>query len=201
MAIEASDRTLGLINIWQVLRKLLWEVELLKAIPTKLVVGIKPIDVLHVQDAGLYAAINAASTSLALVDWLYHTIREDHQLMSNARATLRNIQLSSEKAFLLSMRELYKPINACHQICNSNKHFHLHKPDRNFKVMVAEIIMEHPDGSTNISTVPHIMQNGEGTDGSMLISDMLVNLGVWWEDVLVKIGVPGRDQFLTRSEL
>jgi hypothetical protein len=80
MTVNASDRTLGLINIWQVLRKLCWELWLIKSMPDKLHTGVKPTDVLHVQDAGLYATVNAASTALALVDWLYHTVREDQAL-------------------------------------------------------------------------------------------------------------------------
>ncbi|WP_127172248.1 hypothetical protein [Xanthomonas euvesicatoria] len=77
MSINASDRTLGLLNTWQVLRKLNWEVELMKAMPDKVRLGVAPESAMHVTDAKLYAAINAASTSIALVDWLYHSAQED----------------------------------------------------------------------------------------------------------------------------
>lgn len=199
MTVNASDRTLGQICIWQVLRKLSWEIELLKAIPKKLRVGVKPIDVLHVQDASLYAAVNAASTSLALVDWLYHTIREDPTLISRAREILGSIDLESDKSFLSSIRRQNKAINACHQICNSNKHFHLRSPDRLFKVMVGEIVMEHPDGTRDISVITQIMQNGDTPGGNTSVFDLLAGLATWWEGVLIKIQIPGRDQFFTRS--
>lgn len=112
MTVNASDRTLGLINIWQVLRKLCWELWLIKSTPDKLNSGVKPIDVLHVQDAGLYATINAASTALALVDWLYHTIREDQILEGRLKDLVGYVDTSSDKSFLKFFRERY-PFYQC----------------------------------------------------------------------------------------
>lgn len=114
MTINSSDRTLGLINIWQVLRKLCWELSLIKSIPEKLNSGVKPKDVLHVQDAGLYARINAASTALALVDWLYHTIRENQTLERKLKDLVGDVDTSSinhfssfsERNTLLSMHAI-----------------------------------------------------------------------------------------------
>src|SRR5690606_19961702 len=94
MTVKSSHRTLGLINRWQVLRKLCWELWLIKSIPDKLNSGVKPKDVLHVQDAGLYATINAASTALALVDWLYHTIREDQILERRLKDLVGDVDTS-----------------------------------------------------------------------------------------------------------
>lgn len=199
MTFNASDRTLGLVSIWQVLRKMCWEIELLKAIPEKLRVGTLPIDVLHVQDATLYATINAASTGLALVDWLYHTIREDPVLVSRAKDSLGEFNLKSETSFLAHTRKLNKSINACHQICNANKHFHLRKLDKDFKVLVGDIVMEHPDGSTDISHITHIVQNGNTPDGNTSVLELLVDLAAWWEDVLNKLQIPGRDPFFQRG--
>ena len=199
MNINASDRTLGLINIWQVLRKLFWEIELIKATPDSLRVGVKPVDVLHVQDARLYATINAASTSLALVDWLYHTIKEDQLLTQRVIDTIGNVDMSSDKAFLYFFREKNSSINACHQICNANKHFHLKKPDKNFKVMVGEMVMERLDGTTDISVITHIIRNGDTPDTATSVFDMLVSLVAWWEDLLTRIQVPEREQFFPQG--
>ena len=114
---NASDRTLGLVNIWQVLRKLRWEVELLKAIPAQVRLNAPPVDVLHVSDAKIYAAVNAFSTSLALVDWLYHCVRTDPRLADSCGVVLAGCDLKTDKAFLESIRRANRYINACHQVC------------------------------------------------------------------------------------
>jgi len=198
MSINASDRTLGLINIWQVLRKLFWEIELIKTIPDSLRVGIRPVDVLHVQDARLYATINAASTSLALVDWLYHTIRENELLTKNVKAALGGVDTSTDKAFLSRFRKNIS-INACHQICNANKHFHLKNPDKNFKVLVGEIVSERSDGTTDISVITQIMRNGDDPAAATSVLTMLEGLATWWEALLTQIPIPGREQFFPQS--
>lgn len=190
MAFDASDRTLGLINIRQVLRKFYWELWLIKSMPDSLNTGVKPKDVLHVQDAGLYATVNAASTALALVDWLYHTVRQDKHLEDKLKTVVGDVNMINEKTFLKFFREKNLSINACHQICNANKHFYLRQPDPNFKVMVFESIMELPDGTTNISTKTHIMRNGGDPSTCMPTCEMLNDLAGWWESLLNDIGVP-----------
>jgi hypothetical protein len=195
MTVNSSDRTLGLINIWQVLRKLCWELWLIKSIPDKLNSGVKPKDVLHVQDAGLYATINAASTALALVDWLYHTIREDQILERRLKDLVGDVDTSSDKSFLKFFRERYPSINACHQICNANKHFYLRKPDPKFKVMVFELATERPGGTTDISSNANIMWNGDSPDTVMSTYEMLNSLADWWKSLLSDIGISEREQF------
>ena len=195
MTIDASDRTLGLISIWQVLRKLCWELWLIKSTPEKLRVGVKPKDVLHVQDAGLYATVNAASTALALVDWLYHTVREDQALEKKLKEVVGDVDTTSDKAFLAFFREKNPAINACHQICNANKHFYLRKPDPKFKARVFEFVMEKSDGTTDINSSAHIMRNGDSPDNVMSAYEMLNSLADWWESLLGTIGVVGREQF------
>lgn len=190
---DASDRTLGLINIWQVLRKLCWEVELLRAIPEQIPLGARPRDILHVQDTRLYAAINAASTNIALVDWLYHSIRDDRDLIERAEVVLAGIQIDSDTNFMRSLREISKIVNACHQICSANKHFHLRRPQQDFKIMVGEIVLEQSDGTAQLATVAHVVQNGAGQDGRGSVDAMLADSAIWWEDVLSRIGFPGRD--------
>ena len=195
MTVNASDRTLGLISIWQVLRKLFWEIELIKATPNSLRVGVKPIDVLHVQDARLYATVNAASTSLALVDWLYHTLREDQALAARFKEYFGEADLRSDRKLLEFLRKANPSINACHQICNANKHFYLRSPDREFKATVFEFVMERSDGTVDISVSPHIMRNGGECSTVLPVFDMLETLANWWETLLTHIQVPGRDQF------
>lgn len=199
MKIDASDRTLGLINIWQVLRKLLWEIEVIKATPSSIKAEVPPVDVLHVRDARLYATINAASTSLSLVDWLFHTVRQDAVLTQRAKDSLGNVDLSSDKKFRESLRQINSSINACHQICNANKHFHLGAADKNFKVMVGEIVYERPDGTTDISVITQIMQNGSDPSSNISVFDMLTSMATWWETLLEEIRVSGRDQFLPKG--
>ncbi|MCF7223791.1 hypothetical protein [Marilutibacter chinensis] len=197
MTVNASNRTLGLINIWQVLRKLCWELWLIKSVPDKLRMGVKPKDVLHVQDAGLYATVNAASTALALVDWLYHTVREDQTLERRLKDVVGEIDTSSDKAFLAFFRQANPSINACHQICNANKHFYLYQRslDPKFKARVFEFVMERPDGTTELGTSAQIIRNGDGPGTVMPTYEMLNNLADWWESLLSDIGVSGREQF------
>lgn len=199
MTVNASDRTLGLINIWQVLRKFYWELWLIKSIPSKLEVGGKPKDVLHVQDAGLYTTINAASTALALVDWLYHTVREDQTLRSKLVGVVGDVDVTSDKAFLKFFRKQHPSINACHQICNANKHYYLRTLDPSFKTMVFEFVMERPDGTTEISSSAQIMRNGDDPGAVMSVYEALSSLADWWEALLNEIGVSGREEFFQWS--
>lgn len=195
MTINASDRTLGLISIWQVLRKLCWEIQLIKEIPASLHTGTQPTDALQVQDAKLYAKINAASTALALVDWLYHSLREDPKLEQNTKDLMSGIDMQSDKSFLKFLRQENLSINACHQICNANKHFYLRKPDNQFKVTVFEFVTNRPDGTFEIGVSPYIMRNGDDPAAAMSVLAMLEDLSVWWTETLTKIGIPGREQF------
>lgn len=199
MYVDASDRTLGLISIWQVLRKLFWEIELIKATPDTLRVGTKPVDVLQVQDARLYATINAASTALALVDWLYHTVRVDQGLVKNLHEAIGGFAMDSEKELLAHLRNTNSSINACHQICNANKHFHLRSPDKGFKVMVGEIVMAHADGATDVSQITHIMQNRGDPRAATSVLDMLEDVARWWDSLLTRVQVSGRDQFFPQA--
>ncbi|MGH8444908.1 MAG: hypothetical protein ACREVL_06550 [Solimonas sp.] len=195
MSHNASDRTLGLISIWQVLRKLYWEIDLLRAIPEKIRLGVPPVDVLHVQDAKIYAAVNACSAGLALVDWLYHTVREDLSLKKKVSEVLSGVDLTSDKAFLKSLRTLNKSINACHQICNAYKHFYLHAPDQQFKVMTGEIFTRHVTGEVDIAVVFHVMNNGSNIEDRGSLEVLLKDLADWWERSLEKIGIPDRGMF------
>lgn len=201
MGINASDRTLGLISIWQVLRKFYWELCLIKVTPDELRVGDKPKDVLHVQDAGLYASINAASTALALVDWLYHTVLEDQTLCAKLKDVVGDVDMKSDKSFLAFFRERNPSINACHQICNANKHFYLRKPDPDFKAMVFEFVIESSDGTTKISSRPQIMRNGDDPGAVMSAYEMLNSLADWWEWLLSEIEVLGREEFFPEPAL
>ncbi|GAB2731449.1 hypothetical protein [Comamonas sediminis] len=199
MSINASDRTLGLISIWQVLRKLNWEIELIKAIPEKITVGATPASVLHCQDAHLYATINAASTSLAMVDWLYHTVSGSSVLTSNIQRVLQGVNLKNNKAFLLYLRNAFSVINACHQICNANKHFHLNTPDDQFKVMVGEIIFKNDDGTEDLTVITQIIQNRNDPDASTSVPEMLEKAAIWWEQLLTDVDLPGREDFFPAS--
>jgi hypothetical protein len=192
---NAADRTLGLVNIWQVLRKLLWEVELLKAIPSQIRLNAAPTDVLHVKDAKIYASINAFSTNLALVDWLYHSVRTDSRLFDNCRACLPDCDLTSDKAFLKSIRRTSRQINACHQVCNANKHYFLREPQDGFNVLITELLLTDVSGDTDVAVVLHITHDDRGSLEEYSVEAMLVGLVAWWQETLAAIDVPGRDQF------
>jgi hypothetical protein len=192
---NAADRTLGLVNIWQVLRKLLWEVELLKSIPDQVRVNAAPADVLHVKDAKIYAAINAFSTSLALVDWLYHSVQSDSRLTDNCRARFPHSDLTSDKAFLESIRKASRPVNACHQVCNANKHYFLRKPQDGFNALVVELLLVKESGESDVSVALHITHDDRGELEEYSVEAMLAGLVEWWQATLEAIDVPGRDQF------
>jgi hypothetical protein len=192
--INATDRTLGLVNIWQVLRKLFWEVELLKAIPTQVRIGLPPIDVLHVTDARIYAAVNACSTSLSLVDWLFHRVNGDQQLADACRRAFPGVLLDDDKAFLKSLRDISRPLNVCHQVCNASKHHSLRTPEVGFKTMVADVLYTDPDG-TQLSTAMHVTHDRRGPLDEYSIDEILSSLVEWWQEKLSAIGIPGGDLF------
>lgn len=199
MHVDVTDRSLGLISAWQVLRKLFWEIELIKATPDVVLLGAQPADVLHVQDARLYASINAAMTSLSLVDWLFHSIRKDVAMSQRARGILCGLNFESDKEFLRGLRETVPSINACHQIANACKHSHLRTPDKSFKVMTFELICNRADGGTDIGVGAHIMRNGGDPDAAMPVLEMLEGAAVWWETLLEEIQLPDRELFLPHS--
>lgn len=193
MAINASDRTLGIVSIWQVLRKLQWELWLIKEIPDRITAGVKPTTPLHIKDARLYAEINAASTSLALVDWLYHTAQAETELERRLKHAIGEFDTSSEKKLLEYLRNANPDINACHQICNANKHFYLRRPDKEFKVMAFDLVIESPDGAIEMSSSSHIMHNRGNP--SISTYEMLKSVAGWWESLLVEIKVSDREIF------
>jgi hypothetical protein len=106
-----------------------------------------------------------------------------------------DVDTSSDKSFLAFFREKNPSINACHQICNANKHFYLRRPDPKFKARVFEFVMERPDGTTEISSSAQIMRNGDGPGTAMSTYEMLNGLADWWESLLSDVGVSGREQF------
>lgn len=201
MNFDATDRTLGLVSIWQVLRKLHWEIMLIKSIPESLTVGEQAKDVLHIQDAYLYAIVNAASTSLALVDWLFHTTQNSKEISTKAAELFGEAPLKSDKDLLLFLRESNHAINACHQICNSNKHYYL-KPksiDRSFKVLVGDIVIDHPDGTTSIKNIAHVIRNRDNPNATGPVITILDNLAAWWLDLLQQLQIPEQQQFFHRG--
>lgn len=197
---NASDRTLGLVNIWQVLRKLLWEVELLKAIPSMVRLNAPPVDVLHVSDAKIYAAVNAFSTGLALVDWLYHCVQADPTLADSCGVVLAGCDLTTDKAFLKSIRRANRHINACHQVCNANKHYFLREPQQDFRVMVGQLHMTNGAGETDVAVVLQITHDDRGSVEEYSVETMLTSLVAWWQATLSAIGVPGKGQFFPDAE-
>ncbi|MGE8499855.1 MAG: hypothetical protein ACN6O6_20320 [Pseudomonas sp.] len=133
------------------------------------------------------------------MDWLYHTIREDQILERKLKDLVGDVDTSSDKSFLKFFREKNSSINACHQICNANKHFYLKNPDPTFKVMVFESVTEWPDGTTDISSNAHIMWNGDSPDTVMSTYEMLNSLADWWKTLLSDIGISAREQFFPQS--
>ncbi|MBW3517497.1 hypothetical protein KO537_22680 [Shewanella sp. NKUCC01_JLK] len=121
----ATDRTLGLVNIWQLLRKLYWEMEILAAVPEKYFPQEKS-SIFNFKDAKSYAAINVASTNLSLIDWLFHRLDNDELLKQAFKNIHPLVTLDGMKRFSESLRNEKLELQVCHQICNSNKHYKLH---------------------------------------------------------------------------
>lgn len=121
----ATDRTLGLVNIWQLLRKLYWEMEILAAVPETYFPHEKS-SLFNFKDVKSYAAINVASTNLSLIDWLFHRLDNDKLLKQNFINTHPLVALDSMKRFSESLRSEKIELQVCHQICNSIKHYKLH---------------------------------------------------------------------------
>ncbi len=120
----ATDRTLGLVDIWQLLRKLYWEMEILAAVPAKYLPQEKS-SIFNFKDAKSYAAINVASTNLSLIDWLFHRLDNDELLKQVFINIHPLVALDNIRKFRESLRNEKLELQVCHQICNSNKHFKL----------------------------------------------------------------------------
>lgn len=65
--------------------------------------------------------------------------------------------------------------------------------------MAGEIVMEHANGTTDLSQITHIMQNGNDPSAATSVLDMLEGVAGWWESLLTQVQVPGRDQFFPRA--
>jgi len=195
MNINASDRTLGLLNIWQVVRKLDWEVELMKSIPGTILLGAAPENAMQFKDAQLYAAINAASTSVALVDWLYHLAQENSDVNSRVLHKLKLEEISTIKSFRRMLREKHEPLNICHQICNSNKHLHLSDYDSGLKILIGDIIFERPDGTEELSVIAQVLWSNGTSYPSGSVFNLLDNLRHWWKSLITEINAPEREIF------
>lgn len=187
----ASYQTLGIENIWHLLRKLIWEVKLLQSIPDRIKVGVTTANPLQFQDARLYAQINAVLTVLSLVDWLFHTILTEEIPEERVKNVLGDIELANVGAFRGSMRRQNKLLNACHQIGNANKHLYMftQATDENFKARPFDIVMHNEDGTIDLATVAHVMSDGIGS-----VDEMLDQLAHWWYDTLDALQVAGKDQ-------
>lgn len=193
--IDSRRNTLGLVNIWQVLRKLWWEVLIFRNIPDRLKTTEIGSDLFHLPDARLYAASNLALTCLNLVDWLYYAVESDPELTARTMETLGDLDMTNGHAFMRSLRERHASINLCHQIANATKHSHLHKPDPNFAIRTGDLVFLGSEGQREIVHVSIIEQNGpERKDGGSVF-DALLNLSDWWEERLTEIGIPERDLF------
>jgi hypothetical protein len=113
---------------------------------------------------------------------------------------LPNCDLSSNEEFSKSLRKISRRLNASHQVCNSNKHFFLRKPQSGFHTMVADIVSTDMSGAEEVSVIMHITHDDQGSLEECSVDEILRGLVVWWQSTLEAINVPGRDQFFPDAE-
>lgn len=184
---DARDRTLGMRSLWDLLRKLNWELHLVDAVPDKVKVGQEPRSPLEFRDAALYGLINASLTSLAMLDWL--AILADDPIYRNRLNSLYpELAGLSAKALTKRMRELVPMLQICHQIANAFKHRDLNTYDISVKIHPIELVSEHSDGSTWIAQGGLIMSGFPGGGGRL--DEALCNHCDWWLNLLKDLQLP-----------
>lgn len=193
--IDSSDITLGLINIWQVLRKLWWEILVLESIPETVSNRTVGSSVLHMQDSKLYAAINAACTCSALFDWLFHSVRSDPALLKSARSVLPRASFKSARSLSNSLRRDHMDMQVCHQICLANKHYYLDWRAPDIKITIGQTVIHGTDDEVAISVLPIVTYGPTGSHTTEPAPKLLRRVADWWEETLTAIGLPDREQF------
>ncbi|WP_251358660.1 hypothetical protein [Kangiella sp. TOML190] len=195
MEINANDRTLGLVNIWQVLRKLKWELSLIDIIPDYTQIENMDKQVIATKDAICYAQINAASTCISLVDWLYHVVKNDENKKDLICSKYPTLNVSSDKELMVSLRTLNKDINSCHQICNANKHSHLRNLDKEFYVRTFDMIILNSNNENESISTRSIIEDQSEKNNSIDVKDMLKRVYSWWEMLLNDLNIDGKEVF------
>ena len=99
--------------------KLHWEIGQLRAsLETK-----QPVALMHVP---AYHAFNCAVTCWHLTDWTWEFVDEEiKRLISDQFGT----PLNTLEQFQQVLRDKYRPLRVCWQLCNGSKHFRLKKDD------------------------------------------------------------------------
>ncbi|PXF64227.1 hypothetical protein [Kangiella spongicola] len=200
MPFNATDRTLGQKSIWQVYRKLCWEAELFNEVPDYITTSIEYQSSLYAHDSKIYCSINCASTSLSLVDWLFHTLSECEESKNIALKSFTDSNLSNDKDFLFDLRKKYPVINLSHQICNANKHYYLRKNsiDENVRVMVGDIIELNEDGSQNIRPAINVSQTSNSVvQYNCPINEFILDLVNFWGVTLDSLKIPDKNIFFS----
>lgn len=184
---DARDRTLGIQSLWDLARKLSWELHLVDAIPDRVRVGQAPASPLEFRDAALYGLVNAALTSLAMLDWL--AILTDDPVygrrLEAAYPTLMGLKRKRRKE---RMRELVPMLQVCHQIGNAFKHRELATYDFAVKVHPVELVFEDSDGSEWITYGGMVLAGIPGND--CRLDQALCDHCDWWCGLLRDLQLP-----------
>lgn len=199
---KATDRTLGLVDIWQVLRKLYWEMELLSAFPISFLPQERS-GIFNFKDAKSYAEINIAATNLSLIDWLYHRLMDDEKLALAFKKSHPNVPLIKLNAFSNALRNEILELKICHQICNANKHFKL---TDGFDITVCgksvdfvrldddeKTILEIRSQHNFFITLPCSLGGMKNVRISSI--DAFKTLISWWTSLLKQLEIPKQDIF------
>lgn len=203
----ATDRTLGLVDIWQLLRKLYWEMEILAAVPAKYLPQEKS-SIFNFKDAKSYAAINVAATNLSLIDWLFHRLDNDEILKQAFIKTHPLVALGSLKNFSESLRSEKDELQVCHQICNSNKHYKLQRGlDISITGKTIDYVRVDNGDETKVLEIQTVHDffickpcSLSGSENKRLSSnEVFAELLTWWTCLLKAISVP--DQTIYFPEL
>lgn len=203
----ATDRTLGLVDIWQLLRKLYWEMEILAAVPAEYLPQEKS-SIINFTDAKSYAAINVAATNLSLVDWLFHRLDNEEMLKQAFVKIHPLVALDNIKKFSESLRSEKDELQICHQICNSNKHYKLQRGlDISITGKTIELVRVDYGDETKVLEIQTMHDffickpcSLRGSENKRLSSNEVFSETLkWWTCLLKAISVP--DQTIYFPEL
>ncbi|WP_019676563.1 hypothetical protein [Arsukibacterium perlucidum] len=203
----ATDRTFGLVDIWQLLRKLYWEMEILASVQKSYLPQEKN-SIFNFKDVKSYASINVASTNVSLIEWLFYRLDSDDNLKQAFISFYPLVDLNNPAKFSNSLRSFKVELQICHQVCNANKHFKLQKGfDNNVSAMTFDIVkVDYEDEKKvleihtvhDFSFVRHCSMRGYENQ-TLFPKDIFIELLKWWTSLLKSISIP--DQTIYFPEL
>jgi hypothetical protein len=189
-SIDARHMALGLSGAWGVFRKLEWEVNAFKEASRTL----KERNELVVRDiyVPMYLAINAASTSWSLIEWIWVELQSDavrrvefcRMIGAGDRANLNELKDS--------IRQKLPEIDACNQIAHAAKHRLLKKITPGFTTPVF-VDFWVKDGQSYLSMSANTRHEQDGHISEQTLESFLNSIVAQWRHILESLAISDPD--------